>query len=82
MTRSRFDWYRQLSAQLGRQSACVLLDELQVLALTEPAALREMERFVDRGIMCAERCVVVVKPDRRQRSDRRKSRSCIHKNDG
>jgi hypothetical protein len=69
MTDSHFDRYRQLSAQLGEQPAGALLDKLQVLALTQPETLREIEAFIDRGLMPARRRP---KPDRRQEPDRRK----------
>jgi hypothetical protein len=72
MTESHFDRYRQLSAQLGEQPACALLDKLQVLALTQPETLREIEAFIDRGLMPAPRRAVYPQPDRRQQPDRRK----------
>lgn len=49
MISSRFDRYRSLAAQMGEQRARALIDRLQVLALTDPATLREMEKFLDRG---------------------------------
>lgn len=51
MTESRFDRYRQLSAQLGAQPARALLDQLQVLALTQPDTLREIEAFFQRQLI-------------------------------
>ena len=47
MTESRFDRYRQLTAKLGEQPGRALLDKLQVLALTQPDTLREIEGFVE-----------------------------------
>ena len=41
--------YRRLFLQMGDQPARALLDRLQVLALTQPDALREFEAFMDRG---------------------------------
>jgi len=71
MTESRFDRYRHLSTQLGEQPARALLDRLQVLALTQPDTLREMEAFIDRGAAPAPRTPVYANPDRRRLSDRR-----------
>ena len=72
MTESRFDRYRQLSAPLGEQPARVLIDKLQVLALTQPETLREIEAFIDRGLLPAQRFPVYPHPDRRRDPDRRK----------
>ena len=49
MVSTRFDRYGSLFGQIGEQSARALIDRLQVLALTEPETLREMEKFLDRG---------------------------------
>jgi hypothetical protein len=66
----RFERYRRISAQLGDRDARALLDRLQVLALTQPEALREFEMFLDRGSLAPR----LTKPDfdRRQNPDRRK----------
>ena len=72
MTESRFERYRHLSTQLGEQPARALLDRLQVLALTQPDTLREMEAFIDRGAMPAARTPMYVNPDRRKLGDRRR----------
>jgi hypothetical protein len=45
----RIDRYRQLSARLGQQTVLALIDRLQVLALTQPDAVREMEEFLTRA---------------------------------
>ena len=68
MTRSRLDRYRQLSAQLGEHPACALIDKLQVLALTDPETFREIETFIDRGLMPKQRFVVSPQRARRQQS--------------
>lgn len=49
MTEDRFDRYRRLSERFGRDKVLALIDRLQVLALTHPDMLREMEDFLDRG---------------------------------
>jgi hypothetical protein len=72
MTETHLARYRQLSAQLGGQPACALLDKLQVLALTQPETLREIEAFIDRGLMPGQPRAAP-KPDRRQQPDRRKA---------
>jgi hypothetical protein len=72
VTESRFDRYRQLSAPLGEQPARALIDRLQVLALTQPETLREIEAFIDRGLLPAQRFPVYSNPDRRRDPDRRK----------
>ncbi len=51
MVPSRSDRYRVLSTTLGHESARALIDRLQVLALTQPDALREMEVFLERGAL-------------------------------
>ena len=66
MTQSRFDRYRQLSRQLGDQPARALLDHLQVLALTQPETLREIESFIDRGLPPAQRIPLYPNPDQRR----------------
>ena len=73
MTRSRFDRYHQLSAQLGDKPARALIDRLQVLALTEVDTLREIEAFIDRGGVPARRVARQPKPDRRRNPDRRRA---------
>ena len=42
--------YRRLFARLGEARARDLLDNLQVLALTRPDTVRELEAFIDRTI--------------------------------
>ena len=49
MAPSRDDRYRALYVRFGAQCARKLIDELQVLALTDPDTLREVEKFLDRG---------------------------------
>ena len=49
MVLTRSDRYRSLTATLGQEPARALIDRLQVLALTQPDALREMEVFLERG---------------------------------
>ena len=71
MIPSRFDRYRSLSAQVGPQPARALIDRLQVLALTEPDTLQEMEHFLDRGGALAPAIEVHRIADRRQNPDRR-----------
>jgi hypothetical protein len=46
---SRARRYRHLSTQLGKGAACDLLNKFQVLALTDPEAMREIEAFLDRS---------------------------------
>ena len=41
MTEGRVDRYRQLFVQIGEAPARALMDRLQVLALTQPDAMRE-----------------------------------------
>jgi hypothetical protein len=41
--------YRQLFVQFGEASARALIDTLQVLALTQPETVRELEAFLDRN---------------------------------
>jgi hypothetical protein len=48
VSRDRSDRYRQLSERFGRDTVLPLIDRLQVLALTQPDALREMEEFLDK----------------------------------
>jgi hypothetical protein len=66
MTQRRLDRYRQLSRQLGDQPARALLDHLQVLALTQPETLREIESFIDRGLLPAQRTPLYPNPDQRR----------------
>ena len=70
MTESRFDRYRQLSASLGEQRARALIDELQVLALTQPETLREIEAFIHRGL--PQPSPVYPNPDQGRHPDRRR----------
>ena len=49
MAPSRVDRYRALYVRFGAQDARKLIDQLQVLALTDPDTLREVEKFLDRG---------------------------------
>ena len=42
--------YRQLFDRLGDARARELLDKLQVVALTGPDTLRELEAFLDRSV--------------------------------
>ena len=44
----RLNRYRRLFAELGEQSARATLDKLQVVALTRPEMMRELEVFLDR----------------------------------
>jgi len=70
MIESRVDRYRQLFTQIGEDPARALLDRLQVLALTQPDTLREVEALIDRGLP-APRFPVYPNPDRRRNPDRR-----------
>ena len=70
MTDSRVDRYRQLFVQMGEAPARDLLDRLQVLALTQPDTLREVEALIDRGLR-VQRSPVFPNPDRRRNPDRR-----------
>ena len=47
---SRMNRYRRLSMQLGKGPAGDLLNKLQVLALTDPETMREVETFLDRSV--------------------------------
>ena len=49
MVSNRSDRYRSLAAKLGQDPARALIDRLQVLALTQPDAFKEMEQFLERG---------------------------------
>ena len=69
---SRFDRYRSLFAQIGEQPARSLIDRLQVLALTDPGAVREMEKFIGSGGTLGRPFAVHPAADRRQLQDRRK----------
>ena len=44
----RADSYRKLFARLDKVQAQNLIDRLQVLALTRPDAVRELETFLER----------------------------------
>ena len=74
MTETRFDRYRQLSASLGEQQARALIDKLQVLALTQPETLREIEAFIHRGL--PQPSPVYPNPDRGRDPDRRRLSLC------
>jgi hypothetical protein len=45
----RANRYRRLFVRLGEARARSLLDHLQVLALTRPETVRELEAFIDRN---------------------------------
>jgi hypothetical protein len=45
--------YRHLLTRVGTQPLRDLLDRLQVLALIQPEAVRELEAFIDRDIEAA-----------------------------
>lgn len=46
--RDRADYYRKLFARLDKVQAQNLIDRLQVLALTRPDAVKELETFLER----------------------------------
>jgi hypothetical protein len=69
VTEDRYERYRRISVQLGERDARALLDRLQVLALTQPDALREFETFLDRSPTTPRLTTPTV--DRRQNPDRR-----------
>ena len=69
---SRFDHYRSLFAQIGEEPARSLIDRLQVLALTDPGTVREMEKFIGSGGTLGRPLSVHPAADRRQLQDRRK----------
>jgi hypothetical protein len=69
---TRVDRYRQLFVQIGDEPARTLLDRLQVLALTQPDALREFEALIDRGLR-SQRVPAFPNPDRRRNPNRRKA---------
>jgi hypothetical protein len=48
MSDTQVSRYRRLFVQMGDQRARALLDRLQVLALTQPDALREFMTFIER----------------------------------
>lgn len=48
-TDDRVDCYRQLCARFGKQTVLALIDRLQLLALTQPDAVREMAEFLTRA---------------------------------
>lgn len=51
MTESlRASRYRQLFAVLGAERARKILDKLQVVALTNPETMQELETFLDRKL--------------------------------
>jgi hypothetical protein len=68
---TRVDRYRQLFVQIGEDPARTLMDRLQVLALTQPDALREFEALIDRGLR-TQRVPVFPNPNRRRNPDRRR----------
>ena len=46
----RISRYRRLFAELGDQRARAMLDKLQIVALTSPDTMRELETFLDRKL--------------------------------
>jgi hypothetical protein len=66
MTETRFDRYCQLTTKLGGQPARALLDKLQVLALTQPETLREIEAFFERGSLRTQQLATAPEHDRGQ----------------
>ena len=70
MTEGRVDRYRQLFVQIGEGPARALMDRLQVLALTQPDAMREFEALI--GGLRTQRVPAFPNPNRRRNSDRRK----------
>ena len=58
MSDTQVNRYRRLFSHMGDQRARALLDRLQVLALTQPDALREFEAFMDRGARHPDRAPV------------------------
>src|SRR5207245_3667494 len=55
--------YRQLFEWLGDARARELIDKLQVVALTDLDALREIETFLDRGVGAADSGGAPAHPD-------------------
>ena len=49
MSHTRLERYRRLTQRLGDEAARGLINRLQILALTQPDVLREIEEFLDRG---------------------------------
>jgi len=47
-SQQRADYYRKLFARLDKVEAQHLIDRLQVLALTRPDTVRELEAFLER----------------------------------
>ena len=47
-SQQRADYYRKLFARLDKAQAQHLIDRLQVLALTRPDTVRELEAFLER----------------------------------
>jgi hypothetical protein len=47
-SQQRADYYRKLFARLDKVQAQSLIDRLQVLALTRPDTVRELEAFLER----------------------------------
>jgi uroporphyrinogen-III synthase len=44
------DRYRRLFTELGDERARQMLDKLQIVALTSPETMRELESFLDRKL--------------------------------
>jgi len=63
-----------MSEQLGERDARALLDRLQVLAITQPDALREFEAFLDRSPAPRLTFPMI---DRRRGSERRQESSAV-----
>jgi hypothetical protein len=47
--------YRRLFAQMGAERARATLDQLQVVALTSPHTMRDLETFLDRTLTAQPR---------------------------
>ena len=47
--------YRRLFTELGEERARQMLDKLQVVALTSPETMKELESFLDRKLAEHER---------------------------
>ncbi|HZR25201.1 MAG TPA: hypothetical protein VFA59_16515 [Vicinamibacterales bacterium] len=45
------DRYRRLFTELGDERARQMLDKLQIVALTSPETMRELESFLDRKLL-------------------------------
>jgi hypothetical protein len=55
VSHERFEGYRQLFDRFDKPTALALIDRLQILALTHPEAMREMEHFLTRGELASDR---------------------------